>query len=654
MSNAMIAEYYFDYRIEKVFGGEDVQTPRIYFERDCRNQALPYTLFTVPGEWLCRQDILDEIKDTNDAPKVRAAIARLPYDEICIVFDIKGISCAALSDPEGQGYAAAEIKYRKTFEQFYDDGCRIVIENQNSSDHSGVGVMEMKRAGETVAKFFFVVNFTFRKKIKYSLAVSGNKLSLTFRCKDRPEGIPVAVAYDPERFPCLKNDMGVNVVDSFPLDFGKRSVFKKTIRLREGMSDGYFSLSITDPSLERFYMLDCLENSSLHIRAQRTEYPAIDLTCPFCHQPISGKTALDSRYKRGGISCGALLRKEEGLPTIFGKNQSKLSRCMYCSKDLEGGVQPTFNTDFRRLLPEAFLEHEHFKIAFTGSTRTGKTTYISRFFELSGDKRVGMPMTMTQNSVKRFGIDVNSAFIGLLKKEERPESMTASYILSDESWTGSMVQYTDRSINLTPPRFPIPTSHRDYTMFPFITEVNRDTYVSFYDIAGEDAQNSVLIRNIANNGLIGIFLLVNGKSDKEANKRVIDNLVNSGLSPDSPIAVIVTKMDILEPLFDSNSHCLRTDYFDKMRTYEGSRLQREIDISSEEIRSYLQREGLVPEFGRRFTNIKYFGISSFNFLDSIHNEDEDLNAPGRVKFICSSKRTELPFVWMLSRFGIIR
>ena len=112
-------------------------------------------------------------------------------------------------------------------------------------------------------------------------------------------------------------------------------------------------------------------------------------------------------------------------------------------------------------------------------------------------------------------------------------------------------------------------------------------------------------------------------------------------------------MDMLESKFDVHSRCLRTDYLDGSKKYEGSALQREIDYSSEEIRSYLWYMNLLPNFGQTYSNVKYFGVSSFNFLDSIHREHEDPNAPGRVRFLSSAMRMELPFVWMLKQFGVI-
>ena len=47
------AEYYCEYKIERVYGDDGtVATPKIYFERDYSLKGLPYTMFTVPQEWV--------------------------------------------------------------------------------------------------------------------------------------------------------------------------------------------------------------------------------------------------------------------------------------------------------------------------------------------------------------------------------------------------------------------------------------------------------------------------------------------------------------------------------------------------------------------------------------------------------------------------
>ena len=59
-SHSQSAEYYFEYKIEKIFGEENIKTPKLYFERDCTSQA--YALYIAPEEWLEQQEVLGELK----------------------------------------------------------------------------------------------------------------------------------------------------------------------------------------------------------------------------------------------------------------------------------------------------------------------------------------------------------------------------------------------------------------------------------------------------------------------------------------------------------------------------------------------------------------------------------------------------------------
>ena len=650
-----MSECFFDYKIKKIFGDDGIRSPKLYFERDYHNPLLPYHIFAVPEEWTGRYDVFRAVSGKTPAEKEKA-LSALDYDTVRFVYDIKGIDCVPLTNSSSKNFKKAEIKGQVKFEDFWGQGvgCRIVVEDKDAVDHSGVGVLEMLKNGNPVAKFFFAVNFIFRKKISYRLDYSGNKISMKFICPDRPQNIFVKLLYNRGRLPCLKDDVGVNVVHTFELDFSRGAEFNKTLSLVGEAADGKnaFFVVFSDFEAEKYYLLDCLASTTAKHGKGAKSLSTVNDACPYCHRAISPKLIKSKGYRSGGIACNAFGDKgAEKRPDIRTKKNVPVKRALYCASDLQSDNPTRFSSDSFRLLPADYLSHDRYKIAFVGSTRAGKTTYISRFFDVSGDDRIGMPMVMTQNGLQNFGVSVKAASIPKLSASTE---ISGAYIMQDTDWTDTNVQYTSRSINLAPPRYPKPTSEGDYTKYPFITEVNGTSYVSFYDIAGEDAKYSKLIANIANQECIGVFCIINGKKDINGNHKVSEMLSKAKLDKNCPVAVILTKMDILEGEFDSNCHCLRTDYLDgSCTTYEGSAVENEIDIASEEIRSYLERNNLLPSIESDFNNIKYFGVSSFNFLDGIHSENEDVNEPGKVKFLCSSKRMEMPFLWMLKQFGII-
>ena len=332
-------------------------------------------------------------------------------------------------------------------------------------------------------------------------------------------------------------------------------------------------------------------------------------------------------------------------------NRKKAKNCLYCSKDLNDKGE--FNFNYMRLLPENYMAHDSFKIAFLGSKRAGKTTFISRFFHLCGSEGAQMDLQMVANGVSKLGINVKPASIMRLNSQSN-----LRYSIDDEAWINKETYYNERVINLDQPRYPKPTTTDvgTYGKYPFIAEVNNSAYIAFYDVAGEDSQNRQMVKTIAGGDgeYVGVFCIVSGSKDSYGNAAVFNQLKASNIHKDSPIAVIVTKFDTLSDSFDPNCHCIRTDYYEEEKIYADSYLQHEIEYSSEEICSYLKSEGLFQDISNEFKNVKYFGISSFNFKESIHSDHENLEDPGKVKFECSSNRLELPFIWMLNQFGIIR
>jgi len=639
------AEYYFEYAIEQVSGDFEIDTPKLYFEWDSTNRR--HTLFAVPTEWLGKQDTVDNIKDKSDSGVVRRELDTLPYDEVVSVFDIRGTECAPLADEASRERAAAEVKKTVSFENFYSDGCRLIIESRNAFEHSGVGILEYKKAGEIVATFFLGINFTMKKRIEYWLRVNGSELKVKFRSHDRPKDIRVRVARDAGRLPCLNNDMRNDSDPQIALDFSQGSKYSHKMMLPGGpvTREERLSLGFVDPEDAKFYILECVENNTIP-EAKRfyLDIGEAQNSCPYCHRTISEGLETNSGYRKdGGISC----QGKVGEPKIYNKRGVPLKKTVYCEDDI---IEGHFKPDFSRLLPMSFLSRKNFKVAFTGSARAGKTTYISRFFGITGSKTAAsMPMPMISAAMKEVGVKAKTAHIPAVISTE------GKYCTGDMDWTTNTTHYIDREITLIPPEYPKSTPQSDqYIYYPFTVDVDGRGYVSFYDVAGEDAQTKSVLNAVSNGNFIGVFCIINGKKDEEGNNKILKTLKDSNIPRNSPIAFIVTKMDMLESEFDPNSYCLRNDYFDGDRVYEGSYLERVVDQSSEEILSYLKsQDGMAPNT-EDFTNVKYFGISSFNFRDSIHDELADIDSPGELKFNCSAKRMELPFIWMLKQFGLIR
>lgn len=665
MSNPSIAEYYFDYKIKKLPMGdgadENIAEPKIYFERNYRKKDLPYSMFIVPQEWLGKGNVYASVISAQH-PKEELAKARLPYDEIRVAFSNSEIDG---SDMLSRAKSKSAPKY--SFKGFYENECNIVVV-EGSDDFSGIGVIEMLNDGKRVARFMFAVNFVMRKKISYAIVKDAGGIELRFACDALPKDIEVALISNPTRYPCLKSDSNNNIEKKFKLEFSDKGRTKgrtprhqlsreKSLALR----DRYLSVVLLGEEANKYYYLDCRRNDFLGVADEMPPFSAtLDRACPFCHGKINRMFVNDKNksYKEGGISCDG--RKGLGQLTVYAgeRGNSPAKNCLYCAEDVKNDEgQFSFADKYGKILPPDFLGHQDFKIAFVGSTRAGKTTYISRFFNISdtqknmvdeGAVRINMDMMTAARAVSVFGLEVNTATVQLL------EADGGSGRLKNENWYQQDPNYTQRRISLQPSYYPRATRTDACEKYPFIAEVNKKAYVSFYDMAGERAEQEMQVgKLITDERPIGIFCIINGESDSIGNANVIHQLESAQLPANCPIAVIVTKMDMLEAKFDPSCSCLRSDYFEPVKGgYRGSELERKINFSSEEIKSYLGENRLLPNF-TRYRNVRYFGVSSFNFAESIHEANENINDPGKVKFECSCKQIELPFVWMMKQFGLM-
>lgn len=702
--NKLVSEYYFEYKLEKVFGDDSVVTPKLYFERDYSDLS-QYILYAVIDEWRDKEKLAELIKNSNVDQKIKDKVNEkntywtiisddgksisevrelLPFDNIRLYFDTHGIDASVFTNAKEEEHKKFVIDGSLfSLDKFWSEGCRIKILNGESNNFSGVGQIEYMKEGKIIAKFFFAVNYAIRKKINYNLTISSKRdeITLQFECDNAPVGLKVNLLATQDRLPCLEIDArNAKIGKPIKIEFPKRKTnnkykFEKKIPIDKSFGSTVYSLAFDDDNMEKYYILSCDSNNTINKKVLQETKKSVTWksSCPYCHSLIKN----DLHYKNGGISCHGKQEKrgEKGIVEIYQKRKlQKTKNVMYCKDDLDN--DGNFENNYRRILPKDFLAHNNYKVAFTGSMRAGKTTYISRLFNINKNGAEGRPIGITLSMIKkpleRFNISINHAVISKLDISEKPLKKKGNVdVVEDINWDTDVGNkyYTERAIDLRLGTFPTGTqTGSEFSRKPFCLEAKRisgknsqkepKSYISFYDVAGEDAQKSQENLKTIGSGKapIGVFVLINGKKDSGSNDMIINVLQEAQINKDSPIAVILTKFDILKKEFDGNCHCLRSDYLNYFyEKYDGSYLEKEIEISSEEIRSYLSREiSMTLDLEKKFSNVKYFALSSFNYSDSIiHQKDENENDPGELKFESSGFRLELPLVWMLRQFGII-
>jgi len=703
------ANYYFEYKMELIdnnlpeFKVDTDNMPKVYLEKDYGNSDINYELFLVFPDWL--------------EPKENLKLEFLPYDKVIVHFDIKGVDCSSiksrLSTTSREEVDNVEKKnlvmpfdkelYSNSNEDYKESKYRMGIIS-GETDFSGAGVIELysTRFPNKSATFHFVTNFMYKKRIVYSLIRDKKDIVITIKQNDLPEGIKLQLLHRSDRFPCLLSDTSGSTDLDIEFKNGKSKFVLKddypndlyTLAFKNVVSDDnpYFG------NFEKYFVLECEKNNTISVNDKPVTVK-YESRCPYCHELIEIKSKAGAKgYHKGGISCrGNFAYKNARSIEILGTNNRPVKESIFCEndvnqmKDPNGAIVETLFTN-HRLLPKNYLSRENVKVAVLGSARAGKSTYLSRLFDVVAEY-TGNEQFETVNFNGRTIRNVCSKLYGKKKLFVNPltiesynipllEDKGDTFKLTTKSWYNSeeVVQYYGNySIGLGEGKryYPKPTERGEETSgYPFILNVNSNNYVSFYDIAGENAEkgdqvDKEVLAKISTGSAVGIFCIINGEKSADANERVIKTIKENFRNENCPIAVILSKFDRIQNVFDPNCFCLRDDYLDvPLNKYSGSYLEHVINNSSEEIKAYLKNSKLDPGFEKNpaikevdedkfygFKNVKYFNVSSFSFMDALYHESQDkkkgTNEINYLKFDCSPKRIELPLIWMLKQFGII-
>ena len=654
-----MAEFYFEYKMDILSDGLsicDSGLPKLHIERDyLYTEGVNYVMYLTFPQWYPKKG------GNQDAPR---------FDTAKVLFDIRGIGLEMVlrEEERTRGRSNIEVNTTMTYDDYTRRDFRFPVA-VNSEDYSGVGKIVLKKANtslETV--IYFAVNFSFKKKLRYE--IKGDRI--IFEGKNIKDEISFLVMDAQGWCPCLKADARTNAVRSRKVDFSVSA--NRVINIPESLRNRQIYVSF-DPSdsrdIGKYYLLECTYNDTLEMERRDFErFNGNPYFCPYCHRPIENGEVSQSKYKKGGVGCNGHRIYDGGKPVSLtsGRDKNKKAKnAMYCADDFGEEMvngkhaikKPPANTPFARLLPENFFDHKHFKISVVGSKRAGKTTFISRLFDITGlnnnlELSAKTLVNATKKSFKIAPYAINDMDAKNLSVSRNP-------------WYKKSKFYSKYSIDVGTCLYPEATDKMDESQqdasrrikkYPFVLKANKDSYIYFYDIAGEDAEQSTnLVDDMLLNAPAGLFYLVDGRGNMMGNDRVFQRIrttLEKSTTP-CPIAIILTKFDMIENEFDDNCHCLRSDVYDMMgKTYEGSRLEQNIDMASEEIKSYLRRRGINPDFGAN-ANVKYFGVSSFAAPDAVVHVDQTTSSSevNYLTHMCSGKRMELPVIWMLKQFGCI-
>lgn len=708
------SNYYLKYLIEVAqneIDGFDAEKdrPELFFERNYERTDLNYELYMVVPTWY------ESCENITNKEK-------LPFDTVNILYDVKGYDVSSLEYRANiKTYdEVKKIEIQKTFvfdnesDNSVDDKLssyrnnlyRIPLVDNTFNDFSGTVMVTFFQSKNPAKKvvYYLAINFIYKKRIYYSIDRKKDNVIFTFEAKDVSEKISFRCFHN-EKYMCLKEDFNA---DSFNFDVDFTTSDKVVLHFKSSKEFRNHKYSLTfDDVLENssskkhkvrdfndFYILECKENKTLKIARQNVKVSRNLPICPYCHKEIRiledkkkdeevltnnytsyQKVDLKHRnklYRKGGISCQGRLLLVDNKPEKIYNNQGRIAKdVIYCEDDaFESNVNGVLVSDIfnsrPRLLPDKFLSHDSHKVFILGAARAGKSTYISKLFDITASKGstdVNIPATSISNAIKKL-IDknVHSVVPSKVVSQDGKFKKTLERWYSSDGNNDNQSFYGGYSINFGNNRsYPKPTttSNESMSRLPFILEIGKSDYISFYDIAGEDAQKGTgEVTKIMSSDNMGVFCLINPtKSAREDNRKVFETLkAYLGEGKNCPIAIIVTKFDTIEKLFDPSAYCLRNDYFDlnDSNAYEESYLEHCIDMASEEIKSYLDKE--LPSFDFGSQNVKYFGVSAMSTSSALYHESQKTKGKEEknyLNFKCSGTRIELPLIWMMKQLGII-
>ncbi len=558
--------------------------------------------------------------------------------------------------------------------------------------------------------YFFFTNFTFRKRVVYQISLKNEKSVESPSNDGEEEKKQKPHAENTE----IRINLLSSETDKKPevilnhrergKDLGQFELSGKEISFKyNGKADiNGFYLTFKDKSDEKYLLLEQMASNhkcKVSGDSRRNKATAEELVCPFCHRQIKWNDYNgNDRYKSGGVSCQGSYLKVNGSYASIKTADKAVEGCLYCDKDLnksKSGFAKTRagDSEYCRILPQDFLGADSFRLAVIGETRSGKSFMLTRMFPFEQKREYvaidQSPLNLYFRNGGIFGerlqnveVQNENDFVLSKNKTWRAE------VHKDFVWnarTGHCPDATKKTAEQNEydilERNPIVLSfEKKASLF----KKTRKNYVFVYDMPGESfspnnetSQNSDLPL-IDNPHRLGCIFIFNGEKegdDIQENQyktlsRFIDRLVNAektfGKVIKLPLAVVLTKFDKYEKYFDSNSHCLRGDVKDmalfvrKELRYAGSALQNNIDMASAEIESFLKGHfkdnnknifDLINSNAKYFSEVKYFGVSTVGFDEALkHIEGSSRDV---LQFLTAPKRLELPFIWMLSQYGII-
>ncbi len=647
------SECYFGYKIN--IGKDELGIkehpelqPKIYLEKKDGKSTILF--FTFP-DWYV------PIKDMPEK--------ELFYDKVVIAFDPKGYDLNNIVKRAKEKKSDPDLIYDEI--TFNSDSIKNLGRYEiKQRDFSGVGAFVLSKKGqETVV--YFAINYVQKKKIYYTI----EKNTINFKTRNNIDKLPVRVLMNQELLPCLANETTSRQIEKIvKFEKGKGSISLKNENNEKvylDLCDTYTEQGAEKKFNKELYQLICETNSTTPKNKNNKRVLDSKPICPYCHNEIN---FVPEAYKNGMYCDGTPIDTLKEFK-LLNKNNKPHTNFICCKSAKTVAPNGTVTVRPFRLLPEGIEKKRNYRIAVLGKARSGKTTFISRLFNITGGKDMTMIKPEEYEFFRYYNIKSYSPSLlsrtinrGAVNQEERIYTMQSTPYYAGEGAEANAKQFFNRySISFADKKFILPTvtgEAANTAKYPFIFKVNNDAYVNIYDIAGEDVENASNILNSVTKGdNVSLIIVIDLSKDISVNENILINARQKYLEykDTCPVAIVLSKFDSYEHEFNSNCACLNGDYSSLFtKNLNGSSLIHHIDTSSDEIESYLKKNNIdIRKTYFEGFNLKFFSVSAITYSDAMYHEDnadKTLEKNG-LNFSCTSKRIELPLLWILHELGEI-
>ncbi|MEW6283897.1 MAG: hypothetical protein AB1758_35115 [Candidatus Eremiobacterota bacterium] len=378
------------------------------------------------------------------------------------------------------------------------------------------------------------------------------------------------------------------------------------------------------------------------------------ILCPYCFESFAPEGAAFRCVGQDPARCphqeDRLLMAYQRLPTapvlprVFPGGTAGSSAVCPCGSRTTRRVCPHCHND----LPGQFGQTENFTVALLGSKEAGKSHYmavlIHELFNRVGERFKASLSALDDHTIRRYKEDFRSYLFD--RREVIPQTRSARADLTT--------------------RYPL-VYRLTLERKGWLGKKLRIASMVFFDTAGEDLDSYDLMssetRYVANSH--GLILLVDPLQIPDVRERLgnVELLPGENTDPNdivdrviklirdfrelpanqkipTPLALAFTKVDAVWPLFEPGSAVHTASkhpgYFDLA----------DAERVHEELRAQVNRwcQGLDRKLAHHFASHAYFGVSA---LGGSPGPD------GRIARGVSPFRVEDPFLWILSRLGLV-